>query len=566
MSAFFTQLDWQYPWALLLVLQPAAMRLLLRMKRGRMLSYASPGLRPWAIVTDETAAKSRGGWLDILFWLLLSLALAGPRLSAQPAASLGPPPRQDVSMVVVLNVGDSMSAADVAPDRLNRARLELLDLLRKLRGERVGLVVFAGTPGLVIPPTNDYAVFQEFLSLSDGKLIEEARGSQAGSALALAAQLLKGDKAVSRGVLLVSDADENSFGGETGAEALAGAKAVKDAGISLFVLGVVADGTSDARLRELAAAGKGVYAPVRDGDGEWRTLYDDGIGALASRFRPPPSPDNWRLLYPWLLVPALLILALRNFRVRNLALLAVPLLAFVLAMPDSARAADKPEQLAWQAYRSRDYVQAQLLYAQVPGAAGRMGKGASAYRRKDYAYASQQFTAALLEARKPSETADALFNLGNAQFMAGRFETAVEAFRDVLRYRPDDPGVRANLELAVAKQPTKAPSGAEGIPGRRGRGVGGATGEEIADKPVTMEEEKDKGPLMTLDESELARKAVEGKGQTAAAIKQAAGRLGGEIAYRAAAKKLELVEDQPSKLLSTLLKFEQERRADRSTQ
>ncbi|MHB8165684.1 MAG: vWA domain-containing protein [Sulfuricella sp.] len=564
MSAFFTQLDWQYPWALLLALQPAAMRLLLRLKRGRMLSYASPGLRPWAIVTDETAAKSRGAWLDILFWLLLSLALAGPRLPAQPAVSQGPPPRQDVSVMVVLNVGESMSAADVAPGRLNRARLELLDLLRKLRGERVGLVVFAGTPGLVIPPTNDYAVFQEFLSLSDGKLIE-ARGSRAGSALALAAQLLKGDQAVSKGVLLVSDADENSFSGETGAEALAGAKAVKDAGISLFVLGVVADGTSDARLRELAAAGKGVYAPVRDGDGEWRTLYDNGIGALASRFRPPPSPDNWLLLYPWLLVPALAILALRNFRVRKLALLAVPLLAFILATPDSARAADQPEQLAWQAYRSRDYVHAQLLYVQVPGVAGRMGEGASAYRRKDYAYASQQFTAALLEARKPSETADALFNLGNAQFMAGRFETAVEAFRDVLRYRPNDPGVRANLELAVAKQPTKAPSGAEGIPGRRGRGVGGTTEGEIADKPFTMEEEKDKGPLMTLDESELARKAVEGKGPAAEAIRQAAGRLNGEIAYRAAEKKLELVEDQPSRLLSALLKFEQERRANRGT-
>lgn len=564
MSAFFTQLDWQYPWALLLVLQPAAMRFLLRLKRGRMLSYASPGLRPWAIVTDETAAKSRGRWLDIMFWLLLALALAGPQLPAQSAASQGPPPRQDVSLMIVLNVGDSMNAADVAPDRLKRARLELLDLLRKLRGERVGLVIFAGTPGLVIPPTNDYAVFQEFLSLSDGKLIED-RGSQAGSALALAAQLLKDDKAVSKGVLLVSDADENSFGGATGAEALAGAKAVTDAGVSLFVLGMVADGTPDARLRELAEAGKGVYAPVRDGDGEWRTLYDNGIGALASRFR-PPSPDSWWLLYPWLLVPALLILVLRNFRVRKLALLAVPLFVFTLAMPDSARAADKPEQLAWQAYQSRNYVRAQLLYAQVPGVAGRMGEGASAYRRKDYAYASQQFTVALLEARKPSETADALFNLGNAQFMAGRFEIAMEAFRDVLRYRPNDPGARANLELAIAKQPAKASSGAEGIPGRHGRGVGDATEEEIADKTVAMEAEKNKQPLMTLDESELARKAAEGKGQAAEAIRQAAGRLGGEIAYRAAAKKLELVEDQPSKLLSALLKFEQERRSNRSAQ
>jgi len=313
----------------------------------------------------------------------------------------------------------------------------------------VGLVVFAGTPGLVIPPTNDYAVFQEFLSLSDGKLIE-ARGSQAGSALALAAQLLKGDQAVSRGVLLVSDADESLFGGETGAEALAGAKAVKDAGIALFVLGVVADGTSDARLRELAAAGKGAYAPVRDGDGEWRTLYDDGIGALASRFRPPPSPDNWRLLYPWLLIPALLILALRNFRVRKLALLAVPLLAFTLAMPDSARAADKPEQLAWQAYRSRDYVRAQLLYAQVPGVAGRMGEGASAYRRKDYRAALRDYEYAI---RIDPENTTAMLGYGHSANELGDYQLASMAAKQLLARDPANKEALGLYHFATGRAP-----------------------------------------------------------------------------------------------------------------
>ncbi|MDP2827432.1 MAG: VWA domain-containing protein [Sulfuricellaceae bacterium] len=561
MSAWFAELVWQHPWALLLALQPLVMHLALRLKQARILAYASPGLRPWAIRTDGQASRNKSAWLSPLFWLLLALALADPRLPAMPDATRLPPLRQDVSLMVVLNIGSSMSGTDVAPDRLGRARIEILDLLRRLRGERVGLIVFAGAPGIVIPPTSDYAVFQAFLALSDSQLIE-TRGTRPDEALVLAVQVLKEDKALSKAVLLVSDADEN---GETGGT-LAGAEALRDAGMALFVLGVIDAATPATRLRELAQHGKGKYAAAQDGDGEWRRLYDQGMGALVSRYRPPFSPDNWRLLYPFLLFPALLILIWQNFSLRKPALLVVPLFALSLAAPDSAWAAGQPEQQAWQAFQSRDFGRAQLLYAMVSGVPGRMGEGACAYRRKDYSHASQQFTAALLAARKSSEAADALFNLGNAQFMAGRYAIAVDAFRDVLRYRPNDKGARANLELATAKLPAKALSAVEGIPGHRGRGATGSREEEdAADQPANLEEEAAQAALLTIDTPELAGKLAEGKAQAKKGA-SAAGKSGDEAAYQAAMKKLELVEDQPSRLLSGLLKFEQERRVNRSKQ
>ncbi len=53
----------------------------------------------------------------------------------------------------MLDVSPSMQAQDIAPQRLLRAKLKLLDLLPRLHGERVGLIVFSGNAGLLMPLT-----------------------------------------------------------------------------------------------------------------------------------------------------------------------------------------------------------------------------------------------------------------------------------------------------------------------------------------------------------------------------------------------------------------------------
>jgi len=72
-----------------------------------------------------------------------------------------------VDLLVLLDVSRSMLAEDVAPNRLERAKSDILDLLDKLHGDRVGLVVFAGKPVLKVPLTTDEGFFRTVLEEID---------------------------------------------------------------------------------------------------------------------------------------------------------------------------------------------------------------------------------------------------------------------------------------------------------------------------------------------------------------------------------------------------------------
>jgi Ca-activated chloride channel family protein len=98
----------------------------------------------------------------LLLWLGLAfgvVALARPQWGRieEPVFD------QSREIVIALDLSRSMLAPDVRPSRLERARLLIQGLLDGLRGERVGLVVFAGTAFLQVPLSADYEVLNEFL-------------------------------------------------------------------------------------------------------------------------------------------------------------------------------------------------------------------------------------------------------------------------------------------------------------------------------------------------------------------------------------------------------------------
>ena len=80
---------------------------------------------------------------------LLIVAAAGPRWGEY----FEDVEMQGIELLVVLDVSRSMLAEDVKPSRLERAKSDIRDLLRELRGDRVGLIVFAGMARLEVPLT-----------------------------------------------------------------------------------------------------------------------------------------------------------------------------------------------------------------------------------------------------------------------------------------------------------------------------------------------------------------------------------------------------------------------------
>ena len=91
----------------------------------------------------------------------LILALTGPRWGTHWEEV----ERRGVDTIFVLDVSNSMLAEDVAPNRLERAKLDIRDMLTVLAGDRAGLVTFAGKAVLACPLTINYGAFR--LALED---------------------------------------------------------------------------------------------------------------------------------------------------------------------------------------------------------------------------------------------------------------------------------------------------------------------------------------------------------------------------------------------------------------
>jgi Ca-activated chloride channel family protein len=220
---------------------PRALRLLLAvlalalaggaalLRRRRALVRAAGALAPTIAPAASRSRPAARLGASLLGLALLAVALSRPQCGTRAELQR----RLGVDLVVVLDASRSMLAADVAPDRLARAKLELSALLDGLAGDRVALVVFAGEAFVACPLTTDYAALRLFLrSVDPGALPRQGTGLA--DALARAREALERSERASRSrvVLVVSDGEDHEGNVASGARALA------DAGARVYALGV----------------------------------------------------------------------------------------------------------------------------------------------------------------------------------------------------------------------------------------------------------------------------------------------------------------------------------------
>jgi len=102
--------------------------------------------------------------IAMLFGLFfLTVALAGPKIGTEVREIK----RQGIDMLVALDLSASMNAEDVRPSRLSKSKFEISRLIERLRGDRVGLIVFTGEAYLQSPMTLDYSALRLFLDIAD---------------------------------------------------------------------------------------------------------------------------------------------------------------------------------------------------------------------------------------------------------------------------------------------------------------------------------------------------------------------------------------------------------------
>ena len=135
--------------------------------------------------------------------LLLGIAAAGPTWGREPV----PSPRA-ADVVLILDASNSMLVEDVRPNRLERERALARDLVRRLQGARVAIVVFAGSGYVVAPLTRDYDALDAYLEALSPEMVPQGGTSISNAMRQGAALFFGGPGERPRGALvLMSDGD-----------------------------------------------------------------------------------------------------------------------------------------------------------------------------------------------------------------------------------------------------------------------------------------------------------------------------------------------------------------------
>jgi Ca-activated chloride channel family protein len=402
-----------------------------------------PELLPHVLSDANEKGSRHPWWLFGLVGVIACVALAGPAFERleQPVF------RSDQAMVVALDMSRSMDAQDIAPSRLVRARLKILDLLERRATGQTALVVYSSNAFTVTPLTNDTDTISALVN-SLGTDIMPSRGSYPVAAIEKGKQLLDQAGVGYGEVLLVAD------GGASPA-ATSFARELRESGYTLSVLGV---GTTDGApipkanggfvtdrsgnlaiprleedgLRALAEAGGGRYSRLTSDNSDLDYLLSGEVLAQQSASEGNLATDQWREDGPWLIL-VLLPLAALAFR-RGWVML---LLVFVMPLPVHASIWNDlwqtKDQQAREALENGDPETAAQLF-QDPD-----WKAVADYRNTDFAKSADQFAA--------GDDARSLYNLGNALAKQGQFESALEAYSAALEKNPEDEDAVYNRDL-----------------------------------------------------------------------------------------------------------------------
>lgn len=253
---------------------------------------------------------------------LLIIAAVGPKIGTKVVELQ----RRGVDIMLVLDTSLSMDARDVKPSRLEKAKYELGRFLDGLTGDRVGMVVFAGTAHLHYPLTTDYAAARLFLSAVDSRLVQ-VQGTVLADALDLAMRSFEAETKKFRSIVILSDGEDHD------GRALEVARDAAESGIIIHTVGlgspfgapipvdggkafkkdpsgrVVTSVLNEAMLQELARAGAGSYTRVDNRSGGLKDLLTD-IQAMEKRTLKSHEFAQFEDRYQFFALPALLLLLL----------------------------------------------------------------------------------------------------------------------------------------------------------------------------------------------------------------------------------------------------------------
>ena len=227
----------------------------LRIRRKRLHEFLSPSLAPRLTQEYSRGRSSVRALLLLGFFAFAVLALARPQWGTRMETIR----RRGVDILVALDTSYSMNTEDIAPTRLAKAKAEVRSLMGKLRGDRLGLVTFAGTAVVQCPLTLDYGAISLFLDTASTETIPDP-GTSLASAITTANAAFIAKEQKYKVLIIITDGED--LEGQV-APAL---ERAREAGVIIYAVGV---GTPEGRP-----------IPVRDAKGDVVEYHRDPGGQV----------------------------------------------------------------------------------------------------------------------------------------------------------------------------------------------------------------------------------------------------------------------------------------------
>ena len=192
--------------------------------------------------------------------------------------------------MLALDVSNSMLAEDYSPDRLERAKLAISKLVDRLRDDRIGLIVFAGSSFVQLPITTDYVSAKMFLNSISTESVP-VQGTAIGDAINTAIRSFSVQSEKSRAIIVITDGENHED------DPVAAARQAAEMGIRVFTVGVgSAEGEPIPMNGELLKDKNGEIVVTRLDEEMLRKIADAGGGlyvrAENSEFGLNPIIDN----------------------------------------------------------------------------------------------------------------------------------------------------------------------------------------------------------------------------------------------------------------------------------
>lgn len=399
-------------------------------------------------------------------------------------------------IVVAIDTSRSMLAQDVQPNRLARAKLAALDLLKLGQYDRFGLVAFAGTAFLQCPLTFDEEAFRQSVQILEPGILPQG-GTAIGAAIDAARGAFGSEGEDNhKVVVLFTDGEDHEQGVMDTVE-----RAAND-GVKIFTIGagtpagevlrvrdeqgasvfvkdasgnVVKSRLNEELLRQIATTAHGFYLPLNAAN-SMETLYQKGLAPMAATERSTKLMKRLNDQFYWPLALAIILLIVevlipdqkRAKRRADSASPAAPVsaaAALLLLLLSTAEASGTPAS-AMRKYKNGEFKGAlaeyQELIAKNPDDPRlRYNAGAAAYQANKFDQALEQFQAAAASPDLDLQQ-QALYNLGNTEFKVGEsnsdlkermasWERALQHFDSALRLNQQDQDAAFNRDLVKRK-------------------------------------------------------------------------------------------------------------------